>query len=122
MTSKRILVVDDEPFICTTVVMLLRLEGFTVASAADGRAGFQAALGNPPDLILSDVHMPHMDGYQLLSAVRASAVLKATRVVLLTGEAAPALAGDSGRPSPDGYLGKPFTREQLLAVLRQLAG
>ena len=58
----RVLVVDDEPFIRTTVSMLLTLEGCEVHTAADGRAGLQAALDNPPDLILSDVNMPHMGG------------------------------------------------------------
>ena len=58
----RVLVVDDEPFIPTTVSMLVTLEGCEVHTAADGRAGLQAALDNPPDLILSDISMPHMGG------------------------------------------------------------
>ncbi len=99
--------------------MLLRLEGFAVASAADGRAGLQAALDNPPDAILSDVNMPHMDGYQLLAAVRANAALDATRVVLLTAEVAPAVAARGGS-APDACLAKPFTRDQLLGTLRGL--
>ena len=122
LTSKRILVVDDEPFIRTTVAMLLRLEGFAVASAADGRSGLQAALVNPPDVILSDVNTPHMNGHQLLAAVRDHAALRATRVVLLTGELGQAPGAGHGPATADAYLVKPFTREQLLQVLRSFSG
>lgn len=120
MTATRVLVVDDEPFICTTVSMLLRLAGYSVASAADGRAGLQLAQDNPPDIILSDLNMPHMDGYALLAAVRGSSVLRHTRFVLLTGAADVAPVSDTGGLAPDACLAKPFTREQLLKVLRQV--
>ncbi len=112
---RSVLVVDDDPFICTTVSMLLSLEGFEVRSAAEGRAGLQAALSHPPDAILSDVNMPYMDGYALLAAVRASAILAHTRFVLLAG--APEAAPEQQLPTADIWLPKPFTREQLLRVL-----
>ena len=121
MVSKHILVVDDEPSICFTVSMLLKLEGYSVADAPDGRAGLQSALENPPDVILSDVNMPHMDGYALLAAVRSNRTLNRTRLVLLTEEVDPALAQQAGGARPDACLGKPFTRDQLLAVLRSVA-
>lgn len=97
--------------------MLLRLEGYSVASAADGRAGLQCALKNPPDVILSDVNMPHMGGYQLLAAVRSHPTLDGTRIVLLNSEVDAALAAQAGGHLPDACLGKPFTRDQLLKVL-----
>ena len=112
---RRVLVVDDDPFICTTVSMLLALEGFEVHSAADGRAALQAAFSHAPDAILSDVNMPQMDGYALLAAVRASAALAHTRFVLLA--VAPDSAPEPHLPSADNWLPKPFTREQLLRVL-----
>lgn len=120
LTLKRILIVDDEPFICTTVSMLLRLESYSVASACDGRAGLLYALENPPDVILSDVNMPHMGGYQLLAAVRSHPTLGGTRMVLLNAQVDTALATQAGGGLPDACLGKPFTREQLLKVLGQV--
>ena len=115
MTGLRILVVDDEPFVRSTLSMLLRLEGHVVSVAVDGREGLQAALEQQPDLILTDIHMPHLSGLELLSAVRAEAGLAHTRVVLLTGDslARPLTAAEQ----PDARLPKPFTRDQLLAVL-----
>jgi CheY-like chemotaxis protein len=91
-TLKRILVVDDEPFICITVWMLLRLEGYLVASAADGRAGLQRGLDTLPDVILSDVNMPYMGGYQLLAAIRSHPALDRTRIVRLNAEVDSAVA------------------------------
>jgi CheY-like chemotaxis protein len=97
--------------------MLLRLEGYAVASAPDGRAGLQSALEYPPDVILSDVNMPYMNGYQLLAAVRSHPALNGTRMVLLNAEVDAVLAARAGCDWPDACLGKPFTREQLLKVL-----
>lgn len=120
MTATRVLVVDDEPSIRTTVSLLLSLEGYEVEGAADGRAGLHSALERPPAIILTDVHMPHMDGHALLAAVRGSASLVGTRVVLL---AVPpdrsAVSAPTGL-APDAWLSKPFTRVQLLDVLRAL--
>jgi len=114
----RVLVVDDDPFVRMTLSKLLTLEGYRVAVAADGRAALQAALQDAPDLILSDGHMPHLSGLELLRAVRASPGLAATRFVLLTG--APDLAGAEPSLVPDGFVAKPFTRERLLSQLRAL--
>lgn len=120
MATIRVLVVDDDPFIRTTVSMLLKLEGYEVRSAADGCAGLQAARDYLPDLILSDLNMPYLDGYGLLAAVRADATLRATRFVLLTGEADAGQVPAQGDAPADGRLAKPFAREQLLGVLRSL--
>ena len=62
----RVLLVNDEAFIRTTVSMLIWLEGFSVASAADGRTALQCALDNPPNVILTDVNKPQMGGYKAI--------------------------------------------------------
>lgn len=116
-TSLRVLVVDDEPFIRTTVSMMLSLEGHQVETAADGEDGLRLAAGQLPDVILTDLHMQRLDGLALLAAVRANPALAHTRVVLLTGETAAELAARAG-PRADAELTKPFTRAQLLAALR----
>ncbi len=113
----KVLVADDEPFVRTTLSMLLRLEGYQVVVAADGRAALESAMADPPELILSDMHMPHMSGRALLAAVRSAAVLSQTRFVFLTGEVQAAVATDTDGAGPDGFLTKPFSREQLLALL-----
>lgn len=116
VTPLRVLVVDDEPFIRTTVSMLLALEGHSVETAADGAAGLRLAQQQLPDVILTDLHMQHLDGLALLAAVRRNPALAHTRVVLLTGDN-PSEVGVKIGPRADAQLTKPFTRAQLLAAL-----
>ena len=112
-----VLIVDDDPSIRTTVSMLLRMEGFDVRLAADGRAGLEAALAAPPDVIVSDLSMPQMGGLELLRAVGQDAALERTRVVLLTGMAGERIVPLDAGAAPDAVLTKPFSRDQLLAAL-----
>ena len=115
-----VLIVDDDPSIRTTVSMLLRMEGFDVRSANDGRSGLEAALAAPPDVIVTDLSMPQMGGLELLRAVRATDALAHTRVVLLTGMAGETIAPLDNGASADAVLTKPFSRDQLLSALSAL--
>ena len=116
MTPLRVLVVDDESFIRTTVSMMLTLEGFSVETAADGVDGLHMAQQQLPDVILTDLHMQRLDGLGLIAAVRRNPALAHTRVVLLTGDNPSDVAARPG-PRADAQLTKPFTRAQLLAAL-----
>ena len=116
----KVLIADDEPFVRTTLSMLLKLEGHEVALASDGRAALDAALANPPDVILSDMNMPMLSGRELLYAVRGDGRLAHTRFVFLTGEAQALADTATGNVQADGFLTKPFSREQLLALLKSL--
>lgn len=97
--------------------MLLKLEGYEVAGAADGRAVLDSALADPPDVILSDMYMPKLSDRELLLALRGDERSAQTRLVFLTGEAQ-APVGTSEALQADGLLTKPFSREQLLALLK----
>ena len=114
----RVLIADDDATILRVVSTLLRFEGFEVEMATDGQAALQQVLQRPPELVISDIQMPGLDGLALLRAIRANPALAAGRVLLLSGqgddEPAQALAQGHGR------LGKPFTREQLLGAMRAL--
>ncbi len=118
--GRRVLLVDDDVFVRTTVSMLLKLEAYEVEVAADGQAGLRAALVQPPDVILSDLHMPQLGGLEFLAAVRAAPSLAQTRFVLLSGDAGAATRAQHDRAAPDAVLGKPFGRDQLLALLQRL--
>lgn len=109
-----ILVVEDEDAIRGNIIRLLSLEGFETLAAADGNAGLDQARARVPDLIISDVNMPGMDGFALLAAVRADSALATTPVVLLTAldDRSSMRRGMTG--GADDYLSKPFTRTELL--------
>lgn len=114
----RILIADDDATILHVVSTLLRFEGFEVETAADGQTALQQVLQRPPELLISDIQMPGLDGLSLLRAIRANPALAAVRVLLLTGQSEdePVLAQAQGHAR----LGKPFTREQLLGALQAL--
>jgi serine/threonine-protein kinase PpkA len=112
-----ILVVEDEDAIRSNIVRLLSLEGFETVAAADGQAGLAHARDRAPDLIISDVNMPGMDGFALLAAVRADGVLETTPFVLLTALDDRGSMRRGMTTGADDYLSKPFTRTELLEAV-----
>jgi two-component system alkaline phosphatase synthesis response regulator PhoP len=120
---KSVLVVDDEPKITQVVADYLRTAGFSVTTAADGRAAVTAARARPPDLVVLDLGLPGMDGLDVARELRRSS---ATPIIMLTarGEEADRVAGlELGA---DDYIVKPFSPRELLArvraVLRRVEG
>ncbi|MBP6647841.1 MAG: response regulator [Burkholderiaceae bacterium] len=113
-----ILVVEDEVSIRTGVERLLRLEGYTVYGAEDGRGGLLQAVIVKPDLVLTDIHMPFIDGFALLAEIRQSDDLAHVPVIMLTAaddRATRKRAMDAGASD---YVTKPFRREHLLMAIK----
>ena len=110
----RLLVVDDNPDMRNYVVRVLK-ERYAIETAADGEEALAMARRSPPDLVLSDVMMPRLDGFGLLAALRDDPATLAIPVVMLS-----ARAGDEGvieglEAGADDYLVKPFSARELLA-------
>jgi CheY-like chemotaxis protein len=80
----KILCVDDDPLILQMLGDVLRLRGYTVVTAADGEAGLDAAMLEHPDLILLDVMMPGIDGFEVCRVLKATDALKNIPVIILT--------------------------------------
>lgn len=118
--AKRILVVDDEAKLLRAVAVTLREEGYEVATARSGAEALVAVNASVPDLVVSDIRMPGMDGYQLARALRSSPRTEFIPIVFLTakGERKDRLAGI--RTGVDAYLVKPFDPEELIAVVANL--
>jgi DNA-binding response OmpR family regulator len=119
----RILLVDDDDTVAEVVVRYLELDGFEVEWVADGRAAVDRALADPPDLIVLDLMLPHVDGLEVCRRVRA---LNPVPVIMLTArsEESDRVVGlDLGA---DDYVSKPFSPRELVsrvkAVLRRTAG
>jgi DNA-binding response OmpR family regulator len=116
--KKRVLVVDDEPNIVLSLEFLLRQAGYEVAVARDGPAALAAAEEFAPALVLLDVMLPGLDGYEVLQALRARRESQGLKVILLTarGREADRLKGlDLGA---DLYFTKPFSTRDLVAAVR----
>jgi len=117
---KRVLVVDDEPDIVEIVACLLEGEGYETLVARDGIEAVEVAEAERPDLVLLDVMMPEMNGYQVCRLLRAKPEFRDTPVVMLTAKAQQSdqfWGLDSGATA---YLTKPFDNRELLRTVGEL--
>ena len=119
LAPTRILVVDDEPLIADTIVQILNRSGFVAEAAYGGREAIDTARRISPELILSDVLMPHVDGVE--AAITIQKFLPETRIVLFSGQAATVeiLARARTRGYNFELLAKPLHPTQLIKHLRQ---
>jgi DNA-binding response OmpR family regulator len=116
--AKRIILADDNADMRDYVSRLLEGQGYMVEAVADGEAAFEAAIKSPPDLILTDVMMPRLNGIQLLKRVREKAELAGTPVVILSARAGEEAKIEALEAVADDYLAKPFAARELLARVR----
>jgi two-component system response regulator MprA len=110
-----ILVVDDEPSIREFLAFVLADEGFRVSTAANGNEALEAARRNPPDVVLTDLMMPVLDGYQLIDGLRRDRI----PVRAIIAMSAVHSAGDRD-PRADLFFAKPFQVDQIVAGVRAL--
>jgi DNA-binding response OmpR family regulator len=111
-TQRRVLVVDDEEDVRGLVAELLGRAGYEVAEAPNGRAALRELFAAPPDLVLLDVNMPELDGWQTLERIRD---VSEVPVVMLTARAGELEKVRGLKAGADDYVTKPFGRQELLA-------
>lgn len=123
MADERILVVDDEPDILSVLVYHLSREGYRVSTAVSGRGAISAAAEELPDLIILDLMLPGMDGYQVLEALREKERTGGIPVILLTARREEEERVRGFEVGADDYITKPFSARELVlrvaAVLRR---
>ncbi|MFN2607658.1 MAG: response regulator transcription factor [Acidimicrobiales bacterium] len=110
----RVLVVDDDPVILELLRINFEIEGFDVVSAADGQEGLERATADQPDVVLSDIMMPRLDGLQLLARLKADPATAGLPVVLLSAKAQTAEVERGLALGADDYVTKPFDPLELL--------
>ena len=118
MSGKRVLVVDDEPFILRSLTFVLRKEGFDVSEASNGVEAMERIREEMPSLVLLDVMMPKMNGYEVLSQVKSDDALKGIHIIMLTakGQEADRIKGLS--LGVDEYMTKPFSPMKIVERAR----
>jgi CheY-like chemotaxis protein len=115
--TNSILVADDDPDILSIVSMSLETQGYTVYKAANGREAVDLVKQHRPDLVLMDMMMPVVSGYEAVIELKGDA---ATRDITIVGLSAKAMATDMERATDvgiDGYITKPFRIAQVLSVV-----
>ena len=121
MQMPLVLVVDDSITMRRVLQRLLQREGYRVIAAADGRQALDALRLERPALVLSDVEMPRMDGFELLRSIRASETLRHLPVVMITSRIADKHRDHAQELGANEYLGKPYSEDELLQVLERYA-
>ncbi|RAK00564.1 phospho-acceptor domain-containing protein [Larkinella arboricola] len=115
--ATQILLIEDEIQIRENVATLLSLKGYEVSTAPDGREGISQAMVSPPDLILCDIMMPEMDGYQVLDTIRNNRSLATVPFIFLTARTEEIDVRRGMVSGADDYLTKPFTLDSLLRTI-----
>ena len=116
----RVLIVEDEPHIVESLSFVLSREGFSVASVLDGEAAVQALRHDPPDLVILDVMIPRLNGFEVLKVAKSDPALKAIPVIVLTAKGQlqdRRLAEEIGS---DGFMTKPFSNREIVEQVRRL--
>ncbi|MEZ4842066.1 MAG: response regulator [Flavobacteriaceae bacterium] len=118
--KRKILIVDDEPNIVMTLEYTFKKNDFEVFIARDGSEALQILENNVPDLVLLDIMMPNVDGYQTLNHIKSNANLKDTKVVFLTAKNKASDIEKGLKLGADKYLTKPFSVKKIVSEIHEL--
>ena len=120
MDRKRILVVDDEIYIVHILEFTLTMEGYEVLTAADGEEALRRLEQDRPDLVVLDIMMPKVDGYEVLRRIRADEEFRQLPVILLSAKGRPVDRETGLEIGADDYIVKPFSPRRLLEKIQDL--
>ncbi len=115
--KKKVLVVDDDEVIRDLLINFLKFSGYDGVGAQNGQAALDVVLVDPPDMIITDIHMPYMNGFQLLRAVKK--VDPEMPVVFITGFAHFRRFFADKTARADGFLEKPFSLEAIDSLVKK---
>jgi DNA-binding response OmpR family regulator len=118
--GKRILIVDDEPSIVISLEYLMKREGHDTAVAIDGEAALEALAAWSPDLVILDVMLPRMDGFEVCRRIRSDPRWRDLKVIMLTARGRDPEVAKGLAVGADAYVTKPFSTRELAVQIRQL--
>ena len=118
----RIYVADDDADIRNLLTLSLVEEGHEVLVAKDGESALDHMIDDPPDLLILDIMMPRMDGFQVLEGLNTYGLRHSTKVLVLTARGSEADRVRGLQRGADRYLGKPFEPQEFLGAVRALLG
>jgi len=119
MSNQKILVIEDQEDVRENIVELLELSNYEVSSASDGKMGVKMALDTPPDLILCDIMMPGMDGYEVLYLLSKNPNTSSLPFIFLTAKAEKQDFRKGMSMGADDYITKPFEEMDLLGAIER---
>lgn len=116
--AKSVLIVDDEPNIVLSLEFLMRQQGYDVRTAPDGEGALAEIERQPPDLVLLDINMPRMNGFEVCERVRANPRWRGVRILMLTAKGREVEREKGLALGADGYVIKPFATRELVEQVR----
>ncbi len=121
MTIK-VLAIDDSRTIRSLVQKVMEEAGFHCALADDGVQGVARFQQDPPDVVITDINMPNMDGYGVIAAIRAGSINRNVPILVLTTESASHLKAKARDAGATGWIVKPFDDAAIVSVVRRVTG
>jgi DNA-binding response OmpR family regulator len=118
--AQRILIVDDEPNIVISLEYLMRRAGYDVAVAADGEAALGAVADAPPDLVILDVMLPKVNGFEVCRRLRADPRWSGLKILMLTAKGRDTELAKGIEVGADAYVTKPFSTRDLVAQIGEM--
>lgn len=119
--TKTILTVDDSRMMREMLAMVLREAGFNVVQAEDGVDGLDVLDKSSPDVIITDINMPRLDGYGFIEGVRRHGRYRATPILVLSTESDPEKKGRARAAGATGWIVKPFNSDSLIGAIRRVS-
>jgi CheY-like chemotaxis protein len=118
----KILLIEDDPIARRLVELQLSTEGYELVTAPDGLRGLKLISEDPPDLVLLDLMLPGLDGFEVLSRIRSDPKTKDLPVVVVSAKSRPTDTDTAKRVGASAYVTKPYTREELVELIASLLG
>ena len=120
--QKHILIIDDSESIRELVSMILENAGYFVLKAIDGQDALKYLTNPEIQLIITDLHMPYLDGIKLIGEIRKIELHKTTPIILLTTELSTAKKEEARMAGATGWIVKPFNQQKLLEIVKRIIG
>ena len=119
--KKQVLVVEDEPNIVASLIFLLEHAGFDVTSLGDGQIALDHILSDPPDVLVLDVMLPGLDGYEVLRHLRDNSLTQTLPVLMLTAKGQRQDRQNAVDFGADLFITKPFSNTEVVSAVTKLA-
>lgn len=118
----RVMIVEDEPNIVESLSFVFSREGWQVAAALDGETAIERLMSEPPDVLVLDIMLPPLNGFEVLKRLRSEPSLKHLPVLVLTAKGQEKDRHTAMRLGADAFVTKPFSNRDIVQQVRELAG
>jgi DNA-binding response OmpR family regulator len=120
--ARQVLIVEDEPHIVESLAFILGREGYAVAAVTDGESALARLRRQPPDLVILDVMIPRLNGFEVLKTVKTDPALQGIPVMVLTAKGQVQDRRLAEEIGSDGFMTKPFANREIVEQVRRLIG